>query len=503
MENYNAVIDIGSNSVRLVIYYEDVHGVIYEVDQLKSVVRLSSYLDSYKHIKEEGIDRTIEVLKQFKQLCDARGVGKVLGIATAALRQAANQQDFLMQIRKETGFSIQVLSGEEEAYYGYLAVVNSMKIENGFSIDIGGGSSEVVRFANRRLVRSYSFSFGAVTLTQEYIRSENPTKQDLMTLQQFLVNQFSTQEWLLGEDVPLIGIGGTARALGKIHQKLTRYPLLSLHHYEIWKDEIDLVFHQLIKMNGEKRKSIEGMSRNRGDIIIAGIMVLRALMEKIGTDKLIISNKGLRDGVIQGKLRDDVIGYGVKKFMNMYQINEGHSRQVSFLTSQIFDQLKKIHLHPYDFNEKELLRIASLLHDAGRSINYYEFERHTFYLMVHVLLPGLTHRERIITALVASYTGSKKMRSLLNSYASLLTEADIEMVEKLGVILLIARSLDRSESGAVTGLHLYPKGEVIQFACLGKGKCPLELKLVEETGKKFRKHFGIPMEFQWINHTQS
>lgn len=498
MDNYSAVIDIGSNSVRLVIYYEDVHGVIYEVDQLKSVVRLSSYMDSHHFISQDGIHLTLEVLKQFKQLCQARGVGKVLGIATAAVRKAKNQMDFLNKIHQETGFSIRVLSGEEEAYYGYLAVVNFMTIQNGFSVDIGGGSSEVVRIENRDLVQSHSFPFGAVTLTRDFLLSETPSKQEIMNLQGYLSQQFSVHDWFKDENLSLIGIGGTARTLGKIHQKLTGYPLPSLHYYEIPRDEIDMVFQQLIKMNAEKRKSIEGMSRNRADIIIAGIMVIRALMDKIGAKRLIISNKGLRDGVIQGKVSHDVIGYGVQRFMNMYRINEEHSRQVSFLTSQIFDQLKSLAFLSYGNHEKNLLRIASLLHNAGRSINFYESENHTFYLMVHVLLPGLTHRERLVTALIASYTGPKKMRALLAPFESLLTENDIEIVEKLGVVLLIARFLDRSESGAVSNIHLSFNGESLLFTCYGKGRCPLELKLAEETGKKFKKLYGASMELQWV-----
>lgn len=498
MDNYNAVIDIGSNSVRLVIYYEDEQGIIYEVDQLKSVVRLSSYMDSRYYIKDEGIERTIEVLKGFRQLCEARHVKKVMGIATAATRKAGNRELFLKRIYEETGFYIQVLSGEQEAYSGYLAVVNSMDIKEGYSIDIGGGSSEIVKIQERNLIHSHSFPFGAVTLTQEFFHSDSPSKQDIQSLYDYINHQLSKEEWLTSRKVPLIGIGGTARALGKIHQKLSRYPLPSLHHYRIWKYEIDMVFHQLLQMNVDKRKSMEGMPRDRADIIIAGIMVLQAVMDKIGAEELIISNKGLRDGVIQGERIDDVIGYGVKRFMSMYRINEEHARHVAFLTNRLFDELKDLHLYTFGKREKELLSIASLLHDCGRSINFYESERHTFYLMVHVLLSGLTHRERLLAALIASYTGPKKMRNLLAPYESLLTEADVEMVERLGILLSIARTLDRSESGAVSHLRLYHKGQNLQLICYGKGRCPLELKLVEEAGKKFKKIYAIPMEFDWV-----
>lgn len=499
MDNYNAVIDIGSNSVRLVIYYEDEDGIIYEVDQLKNVVRLSSYMDSRYYIKEEGIVRTIEVLKQFRQLCEARHVKKITGIATAAMRKASNRDYFLKRILNETDFHIRVLSGEEEAHYGYLAVVNSMKIQDGFSIDIGGGSSEVVKIDKRQKKCCKSFPFGAVTLTQEFFRSETPTKQEIQSMRNFLIDQFSSEECLTGEEgVPLIGIGGTARALGKIHQKISRYPLPSLHHYPIWKYEMDMVFHQLIKINLEKRKNIEGMPRDRADIIIAGIMTLQILMEKTGAEKLIISNKGLRDGAIQGDLIPNVTQYGVRRFMKMYRINEDHSQQVAFLTEKLFEGLREFHYHSLGDEEKEILQIASLLHDAGHSINFYESERHTFYLMVHVLLPGLTHRERLMAALIASYTGSKKMRQFLTPYESLLSETDIEWVEKLGILVLIARSLDRSESGAVSYLRLHQKGNVLELACYGKGRCPLELKLVEESGRKFKKIYGVPLEFQWV-----
>jgi len=228
-----ALIDIGSNSIRLVIFRLDKQGFYKEVQNLKVVARLSSHFNKEGNITNEGITLLLEALHHFQEITRKYNVTKTKCVATAAIRQAQNKSKIIKIVTKLTDFQIRVLSEYEEAFFGYLAVTNSTNIEDGLTIDIGGGSTEITLFKNRRLLHYHSFPFGAITLKQTFIKNELPTKQESTDLLVFLKEQFSSLKWLEQNDLPVIGIGGSARNLSLICQSRTEYPLGGLHQYEM------------------------------------------------------------------------------------------------------------------------------------------------------------------------------------------------------------------------------------------------------------------------------
>ncbi|MFT9849829.1 Ppx/GppA phosphatase family protein [Aneurinibacillus sp. REN35] len=507
MEKYSAVIDMGSNSVRLVIYYEAEEGAWYEVDNIKNTIRLSSFLTEQNEITEQGITEVLRVLYQYRQLCTARSVSSITGVATAAVRNASNRQAVLQRIEEATGFTFRVLSGEEEAYYGYLAVINTMNVSEGFTIDIGGASSELVRFSERKLVASHSFPFGAVTLTRQFFRSGTPTDAELLTLEKYLQEQFAAYPWAKQEGYALIGMGGTARNVAKIQQKLIRYPFASLHHYQLKKYQVDGVFHYLKERSHVQMQGVEGLSKERADIIIAGTLIIKVLLEHIGSTCFLISDKGLRDGVyMESQLQarssevvEDVIEEGVQALMINYKVNRSHARHVDRLCRTMFMQLSQEALHSYGSEELRLLSVAARLHDIGRTINLGEWQQHTFYLMVHVVLPGLTHRQRLLAALLASYKSAKRMQQLAATYESMLSEADLQLVEQLGLLLLMSRALDRTESQQVASITFIRKDGAVILRCRGRiDEHSLEAQTLDEYRKKFKKQFGLPLRIEWL-----
>ncbi|BAU26963.1 Ppx/GppA phosphatase [Aneurinibacillus soli] len=509
MGSYNAVIDMGSNSVRIVMYYEEEDGAFYEIDNMKQTIRLSSYVDAEQCITEQGIREVLAVLRQFRQLCSARAVSRVIGVATATVRRAKNRTEFLTRIYQETGFRFRVLSGEEEAYYGYLAVANTTPVTNAFTIDIGGASTEIVNVKDRKLINSYSFPFGAVTLTREFFRGSIPGKVEMKEMIEYVRAELVRHDWLMNSSHPLVGMGGTARNLSKIHQMMIRYPFPSLHYYPMRKYEVDSVFHLLLDQAPERMQSVQGLSKERADIILAGVLLIKTVMEHIGTTEFVTSNKGLRDGVhlesylkrVQKPLLEDVVQHGVNVFMNNYKVNRTHARHVRELALSLFEGVKKLELHSYGAPESKLLDVAAQLYDIGRSINLRESHRHTFYLMIHVLLPGLTHRERILAALIASYKGTKRLQELAAPYESLLSEADMQMADTLGVLLTMARALDRTESGQVKAVRVQRIRDEIVLLCEGGSRPELELQAIEEYRKKFRKQFRLPLVIRWVEYS--
>ncbi|GAJ99129.1 hypothetical protein [Geomicrobium sp. JCM 19055] len=216
-----AIIDVGSNSIRLVIYGIDAKRRYRSLYNLKIAARLSEYLNEEDALKREGFIVLTQVFTQFKAVLDAQNVDHVEAVATAAIRRATNQQEILNHIEQSMGITIRVLSGEEEAYYGYLATINSTNIKDGLMFDMGGSSTEVVYFKNREIVESYSFPIGALTLAKMW----NEDQASMKRIRHVAHEHFRQLSWLKKLGVPLIGVGGSVRQLAAVHRKRQQYPV--------------------------------------------------------------------------------------------------------------------------------------------------------------------------------------------------------------------------------------------------------------------------------------
>lgn len=503
MGKYIGIIDLGSNTARLVVYFVNGHGIFQEYDNVKRVLRLSNHICKDGKIDQNGFHKTIECLRQFKELCDAREVTEIIGVATAAVRQAQNGFELLQAIEQATGIQMRLLSGTEEARYGYMAVVNSMEVEHGITIDIGGGSTEITYFQDRKLLKSVSFPFGIVTLTKEFFRSEVPTPLELRKMTLFLEQQFASQTWLANKRTPLIAMGGTARNLAKIHQRQLQYSMASLHHYTMSESEVGEVLDWVAKMPLEVRKNINGLSKDRADVIIAGITVLHVLLKWTGSDQLIISQKGLRDGVLYEKTLqdrnisgvDDVVMLSAEQFMHRYQVHQIHARHVRNLSLTLFDELNQMGLLEMGTAERKLLEVAALLHDIGRSINVYETSQHTFYLLSNVLLLGLTQKERLLIAMISSYKNNKQLQQQISIHHDIVFKSDKLTIEQLGHVLLLARALDRSMTQQIQHVHLKERKKQVILECFGSKKDLVEYILLEDILEKISKFFKRPFAY--------
>jgi len=506
MGNEIGIIDLGSNTARLVIYHRDDQGFFYEVDNIKRVLRLSSHL-SDGQIDHDGIEKAVLCMHQFRKLLDARQVRTAFGVATAAVRQALNGADLLQRIEAETGIPMEVLSGEVEARYGYLAVVHSMNLDEGITVDIGGGSTEVTYFANRQLQGSVSFPFGIVTLTHMFIKQDPPAPEEIAQLQSFVTRHLVAQPWLIGKRCPVIAIGGTARNLAKIFQKDIEYSLSSLHHFVMPTTNVTEIFNNLIRLPLDKRKQIPGLSKDRADVIIPGVAVFHGLLECVGSEQLLISDKGLRDGVLLAKMSphlpipgtEEVRQRSTERFMNRYRVERAHAYHVRELAHRLVEELERLEVFRFTPEEKSLLETAALLHDVGRSVNVYETSKHTFYLLTNVLLEGFTHQERLLIAMMASYKNSKQLQKQLGLHADIVPKTAKSRLDKLGTLLLLARALDRSMTQQIESIRLAEQKQTILLECVSAHQQLIEFSILEEELEKAAKAFKRPFRFTRVS----
>ena len=292
------VIDLGSNSARLVIVkLFDEHFMV--EDEMKESVRLGQDMDRDGFLKPQRIAETIKTLKMFKRLCDASGVSRIIAVATAAVRRAKNQRSFLDEIQATCGIKVSVLSEEEEATYVYRGVINSMDIPKGIILEIGGGSTKIVYYNRRTILNFVTLGFGAVTLT-DLFKNDGSTREQTDRIEEFFTEQFRKIEWLndIDPETQMIGVGGSFRNLYKINRVVKKYPLSSLHNYQFATEDFNVQYEMVRELDVEKRKRIRGLSPARADIMPAALAIIRAFTKYLNIESFTIGGSGLREGIM-------------------------------------------------------------------------------------------------------------------------------------------------------------------------------------------------------------
>lgn len=459
MQKYG-VVDIGSNTIRLCLYTEKRAGRFKEIANMKVTARLRGYFDQAGNLSSDGIKLLIKALTSFEDIIKHHQVNKVIAVATAAIRQAKNRDEVLQLIRQQTDINVRLLSEDEEAYFGLLAVLNSTSFTEGITVDIGGGSTEVTYFHNRNLVHSHSFPFGSLSLKQRFIKGKTPTDQELHHLQAFLAEQISSLPWLKGRKVPIIGIGGSARNMGKVDQAMCQYPLDGLHLYEMNSARIEMVLAHLRPLSFDLLQKVEGLSKERADTIIPALEVFNILMFTVQAPTFIISRKGLRDGLFleevmrsyETSIYPNVIEEGLFELANDYEIDQEHVLHVTKVAAMILKELEKNDVVHYKSQEVKDMKRAAHVFYLGEYINGESASQHTFYLLANKELDGLSHRDRLKLALIASFKSKSTFKQYIKPFREWFTPEEQSICMLSGAILKLAYGLHSSKRDLVESI---------------------------------------------------
>ncbi|MCT3039205.1 exopolyphosphatase [Leuconostoc mesenteroides] len=297
--SYLAIVDLGSNSARMVV--EELHddGTHTELIREKRDTRIAQNMGEELLLKETPILRTIEALKYFQSKY-INFHPKVRAITTAAVRMAENQTEFLDRVARETGIQFQVLTGDQEAYYDYLGVISTLNVTEGVILDTGGASVELIAVDNRRSKEAVSLSFGAVTLSEQYHLANNITPNNLASASDYILSQYNTLQWLETQyQKPVILLGGANRSLARMARtRLGETEVSMIHGFEMPVDLVEQIFEEIRQMTRKEREKIAGLETSRADIIVSGLLPLLNLMRKINSPKVIFSESGVREGLI-------------------------------------------------------------------------------------------------------------------------------------------------------------------------------------------------------------
>lgn len=494
-----AIIDVGSNSFRLVVI-SYIPGYYFQVtDEVREAVRLVQGMGATGQMRAAPMVHAVETMQLYAAFCKASEIGDIAAVATSAVREARNRDALLRRIQRQAGIDVRVLSGEEEAYYGYLAAVNSTTLHNGFVIDLGGGSLEITRVEDRHSRQSVSLTLGAVRTTEDWLPDAPATPQAVNHLRQHIREQLVPLDWFKAwPDTRLIAQGGSLRNAAHIVQKMLDYPLDELHGYAMRASDLQTAIRIMEPLTVEQRRTIAGMKSDRADIALAGAVVVDECMRQAGYDRLTVCGQGLREGVFYERflaqndppIFEDVRRASVMNVAHLYQFQESHVDHVVHLALSLFDQLRDDPL--CGPAERELLWTACMLHDIGMSIDYNDHHRHSYYLILNSGLPGYTHRELALIALATHY--HRKGMPEVGELADLLEKDDDRRLLKVTALLRLAEQLDRSRDGSVHDVRLHVEKDWAQLEAISETDTTVAIWSAQRHVDIFKVAFGKTLE---------
>ncbi|MDR3177868.1 MAG: Ppx/GppA family phosphatase [Campylobacteraceae bacterium] len=421
MAKRTAVIDIGSNSARMAIYEKESRFAFSLIKEIKSRVRIGegAYENDGK-LQDFAIKRAVEALSDFLQIAKNLQCRKILCVATSAVRDAPNANVLINEIKNRLNIRVRVIDGNEEAYYGALAVINMLpKLSDAVTIDIGGGSTELVKIENGNIVKTISLDIGTVRLKELFFDNKKPSDE---------VNKFISKKLSLVDKTfcasTIIGIGGTIRALGKLFMSKTNYPLSTIHGFEYGaKTSADLI-NKIASSSVLNLKSI-GVKKERYDTIREGCAIFGKLIEKLDAKKIITSGVGIREGVYLSDILRSSKGRFPKNFnlsleslKARFAPNKQETRFMAKISQELFWKLKPLHKLDDDFLYP-LVTAAKLAH-VGRSLNFYQEHLHSAYFILNNLNYGFTHKDKALISTIVKFHSKKINESDISQYKELL-----------------------------------------------------------------------------------
>ena len=504
-------IDIGSNSVRLLVA-EALRGGTYRIlDEEREPTRLGRSASAVGRLDDESMDRTVAALRTFKEIATGYQVTRLRTIATCAVREARNGPEFCRRVREEVGLEVEVISGEREARLAFTSVQHAFDLagRNTIVADIGGGSTEIV-FATGNLIESiFSTPLGAVRLTEQFALGdccdapEAARGLERLDAEIAAVLKKQTTKPLFAPH-QLVGCGGTFTTLAELVMATRRDSNVPVAGYTVSHAEVRHLLDRLRKMPLRARRSMPGMTPDRADIIVAGLSIIDALLKRFHVNTLAIHTRGVRDGLLREMIEEAAVGSGgdepafrdaaIERLAAACSGEVEHGRTVAALAGRIFEQLAT----PLDLpiGDRLLLECAARLQDVGYVINYDQHHKHSYHLIRNSRLPGLRPHDLELIANVARYhrgaLPKKKHENL-----SRLAADDQRRVQRLAAILRIAGGLDRSRSQQVRDVLASVDDGRAVLEVVADQEPQVDIWGAERRTDLFEKVFGMKVDVRW------
>lgn len=503
-----AAIDIGTNSVHMIVVEIRPDLSFETVDREKEMVRLGAGGLDGRELAPGAIAAALDALDRFRQLAVSRQVDEIIASATSAVREAPNGGEFLAAVAERTGIRARVISGEEEARLIHLAAVYGINASTGTTVvaDIGGGSMEMTLGTATQIHLARSFPLGVIRLTDRFVTSDPLSARDERRLAKHVraeIKGFSEQVHAAGFD-RMIATSGTSLSLGEIALSGRRlFDSEKIHHSRISAKELQRARKEVVSRDMQRRLRLPGLDARRADLVVAGAVLLDTVIQSLGANEIVLCDLGLREGLVldyiarhrseiaRTDLYPDIRRRSVMELGERCRWYVAHAEQVTRLALSLFDQTRGI--HGVGDREREWLEYAGLLHDIGGHISYLGHNRHSYYLIKNGGLRGFEPQEIEAIGLMARYHRSGRPKKSHAGLSSLPKE--VRKAVRVGAaILRVAESLDRSHGQVVDRVELQPRGDKFCLVLRAHGPAELERWAAQRQSKPLAKLLGKDVE---------
>jgi exopolyphosphatase/guanosine-5'-triphosphate,3'-diphosphate pyrophosphatase len=484
-----SVIDLGFNSIKLVNYDVRKDGMFKAYQQEGVKVKLGEGLyHRTGYLSGAPVQRTIDVLKMFRDIINFDSIKQVLPVATSVVREAGNKDDFLKQVYSQTGFQFKVLSGQEEGLYSYVGALRATCIPTTLFFDLGGGSLELVYTENYSIKKIRSYPLGALRMSKMFGEKDGTfSKRNYSKMEHYILDVLpDKKEFDMSVDTTLVGVGGTLRAMARYDQELKGYGLDKIHQHEIDYSSVSSIAKNIYRMDADRLTENKAIGADRADTITAGAAIIDLLMGKLDFEKVVVSAQGLREGVLYVFIRDPTTYYNNK-------INNGKAKAfVTFacqpeMLPQYTLTLVKPLINAGLMREKEKMILAHAIREVA-DLPLITNLHNLFHLMIDEDNAFLSHREQLILALSIIHTRKEKAADwLFSRYRSILESKNKESVGKISACLRLSSILERAK----IEVKLSIRGKKADIKVMPSAKQFIPTTLLAEALKKFEQAFGI------------
>jgi exopolyphosphatase / guanosine-5'-triphosphate,3'-diphosphate pyrophosphatase len=516
-----AAIDVGTNSIRLTVAEVSSDGRYRILDDEKETTRLGRGLEATGEMAPDAMERSAQSIARMKKIADGYNVDVLRAIGTCALREAANRDDFLALVERQAGLVIEPIVAEAEAYLAHVSVANAFDLRSlsVAVVDIGGGSTEIVFSSQGVVEQIYTLPLGAVLLTEKFGGPENPAGPLYRKMRRETLGVLKREiRKLPFAPQMIIGTGGTYTSLANVSMqregsaKPAGLLPAGVRGYERNRSEVRHLLEWLRKMPLPNRIRVPGLSRERADIIVAGLTIVERVMKYLGVNRLQVHDGGIRDGLLRtmaatlfpsedrGHSESPDRLRSVRQFASACSYEEAHCLHVAGLAVQIFDQLAEhSQIMPEkwaDPGNRILLEAAAILHDVGYFVNYSKHHQHSYHLIAHSDLAGFTPRETELVANIGRYHCRAEPKRKHPNYAKL-AKADRRLVRRLSAILRIAEGLDRGHTQNVRSITTRIEDSSAVFLLDAADDPAVDIWGAEHKCRLFQKVFKLKPRFEW------
>ncbi|MEO1583398.1 MAG: Ppx/GppA phosphatase family protein [Planctomycetota bacterium] len=518
-----AAIDVGTNSIRLIIVDVSRAGTYRIIDDEKIITRLGRGSAVDGTLEDEAIIESVDAIDALVKIARGNSADRIRVIATAAVRDATNGRDMVDRVRERTGEEMDVIAATDEARLAHRSVAAGFDLAqtDAAIADIGGGSTEVVVSIQGMIEQIYTLPLGAVRLRERFGPCDDAAGDQLRAIRNY-VRGVVRDEVDKPANAPqiLIGTGGTFTTLAamSMHEAATagRADLLpgALRGHEIQRDEVRHFTEAIRRLPVDRRTSIPGLGSDRADIIVPGLVIIDRLMKRLGINRLRVHDRGIRDGVILEMIGDMGLSGAERtpdaapiepsgsaiEFAVRCGVDEASARHTAFLACSMYDQLGGLGILKPDPADRVLLEHAAILRDVGYVVNYSKHHKHSFHLILNADLAGMDAGDRRLVATIARYHRKAKP-SLSHEEFAALSEADRERVRRLAALLRLADGMNRTHAGDVRGVSVSRESDTgaVVFDCESPDDPAVCIWGAQSRSELFEETFKAAARFQWAD----